>query len=381
MVFSRSSPFKTVKPPCEQRKHDIQTIPTHSGEMLDDTEALQGAVVQNENLRGYWVLTELSSLWQEYWAMWAYPQYRAWLLSHRCGDGGWVEIQALSSWILLTIKLWVSWELADFNREAMSRSADPAGFAHMSQGYLEVSWSGRCYWPCLDLLMCFGVSWCRLIWARLAQSISGSSGNQLRKIGPSCALGSPYPSLLFLPGQQKSPVMSSLGNGRGTREPLHFIKSLPWLLDVHNCLDGLLFSAYEVLILRETKGCLELGYRVRADVRAHFFCFSGSLHQLQSHTIFARICACEKRTLNSSTSPPVCNKVLNLMNRLHITCLHPNKKESWGKEMVLHGEGRISTVKNYDLGERMFRRFWIAMNDGCSVQLPYLCRVTWLFRT
>lgn len=108
---------------------------------------------------------------------------------------------------------------------------------------------------------------------------------------------------------------------------------------------------------------------------------SGSLHQLQNHTIFARICTCKKRTLNSPSSPPFCNKVLNLMNRLHITCLHPNKKESWGKEMVLHGEGRTSTVKNYDLGERIFRRFWIAMNDGCSVQLPYLCRVTWLFRT
>lgn len=56
MVFSNSSHFKTVQLTCEQRKHAIQTIPAHSGEMLDDTEALQGAVVQNENLRGCWVL-------------------------------------------------------------------------------------------------------------------------------------------------------------------------------------------------------------------------------------------------------------------------------------------------------------------------------------
>lgn len=36
--------------------YDIQTTPAHSGEMLDNTEALQGAVIQNENLRGCWVL-------------------------------------------------------------------------------------------------------------------------------------------------------------------------------------------------------------------------------------------------------------------------------------------------------------------------------------
>lgn len=56
MVFSRSSHFKTVQSTCEQGMYDIQTTPAHSGEMLDNTEALQGAVIQNENLRGCWVL-------------------------------------------------------------------------------------------------------------------------------------------------------------------------------------------------------------------------------------------------------------------------------------------------------------------------------------
>lgn len=55
-----------------------------------------------------------------------------------------------------------------------------------------------------------------------------------------------------------------------------------------------------VLSLWETKSFLELGYRVKVAVDAHlFFCFYGSLHQLQNHTTFARICSCKMHTLTS----------------------------------------------------------------------------------
>lgn len=38
---------------CERRKHDFQIASAHRDNMFDDPEALQGAVVQNEDLRGH----------------------------------------------------------------------------------------------------------------------------------------------------------------------------------------------------------------------------------------------------------------------------------------------------------------------------------------
>lgn len=104
--------------------------------------------------------------------------------------------------------------------------------------------------------------WAGLGWARLTQCISGWLGISRYRVHWSYALGSAL-SLTLLLKEQESPVMSSLGKGRGTSEPLHFIVSLGCEVST-TVLMAIFFSFHKALILRKTKGCLDLGHRVKA---------------------------------------------------------------------------------------------------------------------
>lgn len=226
-------------------------IPACGSETFDDIKALQVATIQNNNLRGYWVL-EGSPLSHKGKSI-GPPEYLFNVAPEKC--------HSLQSWShdwsssmnssILTMKLWISWGLIDFNWVGMSRFADLS-------------------WPCSYVP---GLPGGQLIWAKLGSSsnlswtcscVLGSAGGQLMWAGQAklnVSLGQlgvswcrlplamhwdlPYLSLILFLEQQESSLLSSLGYSRGTRKPLEgndpicILKHFFWLQDVSNYFDSL----------------------------------------------------------------------------------------------------------------------------------------------
>ena len=206
--------------------------------MTDDTEGTQGLLVHSEHFRGFWELNGCSSQEQEYWAIWASPQCRAYSLSpggHRHGPAKWV---GQSCWICGSAGNWPI--LTGQGCIGLISPADLDICLKVTWGWADLCWSEQCCWPWLDVLTCLGVIRGRVHLARLAQCISESAGNKLMQTGPYHALGSTLTVPHLPPRMAEKPVTSCLGNSRGRRTRC-ILRSFLWLWDSNNCFDALFF--------------------------------------------------------------------------------------------------------------------------------------------
>lgn len=158
------------------------------------------------------------------------------------------------------------------------------------------------------------------------------------------------PSLIFSRKEPGSP---------GTSKALDFL-NFPLAVRCPHYFDGLFFSFHKVLILRKTKGCLDLGYRVKRAMWMPISSFVATVPFTSSRTV-PPLPDLYLQNAYPTRSPfpyitPLWNKVLNLISRIYITS-------------SLYWEGKLKKENGSTSRRKDFHRKELWLWGKCSEDL------------